>query len=124
MAFSDCFPTELINTTDLVVTRQGKVSDYGDDSGAAPSTIVAATSAVVERKADLIKDVNNQEVSIAVDVYLPGNAAGVANVRNGDLVSWSDVFGSVSNEEVQVVDPVSGVDGLEHVKLRLGRRTS
>ena len=123
MAFGDCFPTDLINTQDFTVTRPTSTGRWGDDSTTAPAAILGPAPAIAERRNDLLRDIDNREVSALVNAYLPPNTTGAENVQVGDRATWTDVFGTQNELIVLVAEPVSGVDGLEHVRLRLGRRT-
>lgn len=122
MALGDCFPTDLVNVDDFTITRPTSTGRWGDDSSGTPATILGPVDAIVIRKTDLIRGVDGEELSLQADAYLDPTTPGLADVRQKDRAAWSDFVGASSNEEVQVVEPSSGVDGLEHVRIRLGRR--
>lgn len=122
MAFGDCFPADLVNATDFTVTRPGISEEWGDDEGT-PTAVAGPLEAVVEEKTDLIRTVEGEEVSLLANVYLRADAPNVGNIRHRDRAAWTMTpGGSFADEEILVVERVSGVDGLEHVRLRLGRR--
>lgn len=121
MALADKFPTTLINTANLVITRFTAASTWADDTGVA-STILSATSAIVIEGRKLRRGANNEDLVVTAEIYVPASVAAVANIREGDRAAWSGVMGSRTDQEILAIDRVSGVAGLEHWKLSIRER--
>ncbi len=121
---SDCFPTELINVTDLRVTRPASTSSWGDDATGDAPVVLRDTEAVIERRSDQLRTSDNEEVVLFADIWIrPPGADNVVQER--DRASWTDFYGTVTDEEIFAVLPAQiGDDGtFEVVRLRIGRRS-
>ena len=122
MALGDCFPTELINTTDLEITRPTFSEDYSDETGT-PAVIGTGLSAiVVPSRLAFTREVDAEETTQLSDVILDPITA-PAGILVKDVVSWTDFYGVITDAEVQEIERISGVDGLEAVVLKVGRRS-
>ncbi len=122
MALGDCFPTELINTTDLSIERFAYSDDYSDESGT-PTVIGSGLSAiVVPSRLAFTREVDAEETTRLADVILDPITA-PADIQQKDVVEWTDFYGTITDAEVQEIERVSGVDGLEFIVLKVGRRS-
>lgn len=122
MALGDCFPTELINTTDLSIRRATFDDEWSDETAAAELVLGQNLSAiVVPARRVLTRDVDLEEDTRLADVILSPLEA-PAGIQQKDIVRWTDFYGEITDAEVEEIERVSGVDGLESVVLRVGRR--
>ncbi len=124
MALGECFPTELINTLNLKIERVSFSDDYGDEI---PSTRVIIgenlPAIVVPCRRVFIRVVDSESDTQLSDVVMSPLVA-PADIRQKDLVTWTPrTFGpQVVDAEVEEIEYISGVDGLESVVLKVGRR--
>ena len=122
MALGDCFPTELINTTNLSITRFASTTEWGDEDGTTTVIGTSLSAIVVPTRKVFVRDVDaEQDIRLADVILSPLEAP--ADIRVKDVVAWTDFYGAIADAEVQEIERVSGVDGLESVVLRVGRRT-
>ena len=122
MALGDCFPSELINTTDLEITRPTFSDEWSDETGT-PTVVGTGLSAiVVPSRLALTREVDAEETTQLSDVILDPITA-PAGIMEKDVVRWTDFYGTITDAEVQEIERISGVDGLEAVVLKVGRRT-
>ena len=122
MALGDCFPEELINTTDLEITRPDITDDWGDEDAAATVIGTGLEAIVVPARRVLVREVDAEEIPRLADVILRPTAP--AGIQLKDVVTWTDFYGAVEESEVQEIERISGVDGLEAIVLRVGRRSA
>ncbi len=123
MALGDCFPAELINTTNLKILRHTFSDDYSDESTTTAATIGENLEAIVvpSRRA-FTREVDAEEDTRLSDVILRPDKA-PAGIQTKDHVQWTDFYGTITDAEVQEIERVSGVDGLESIILKVGRRS-
>ena len=122
MALGDCFPTQLVNTTDLVITRFAVSDEWSDETDSGTVLASALAAIVVPNKRAFVREVDSEEDVRLADVILDPRTA-PADIRTKDAVRWSDFYGAVSDAEVQEVQRFSGIDGLESIVLKVGRRS-
>lgn len=121
---TDCFPAELINVTDLRVTRPTSTGSWGDDVAGAATVVLDRTEAIIERRSDILRTSDNEEIVLFADIWIrPPGLDSV--VQEKDRASWTDFYGTVAEEEIFAVLPAQiGDDGtFEVVRLRIGRRS-
>lgn len=124
MALGDCFPVELINTLNLKIERVTFSDDYGDETTATRLLIGENLAAIVVPS----RKVFTQEVDAESDTQqsdvIMGPLVAPSDIRQKDVVSWtpSDFGPAVVDAEVEEIEHISGVDGLESVVLKVGRR--
>lgn len=124
MALGDCFPTELINTIDLRIERVSFSDDYADEIPGSRTVIGENLPAItVPSRKVFTRDVDSESDTQLTDVILSPLVA-PAGIQQKDLVSWTprDFGPAVADAEVEEIEYVSGVDGLESVILKVGRR--
>ena len=123
MALGDEFPTSLINTTDLKILRHAFSDDWSDESTSTATTIGENLEAiVVPSRRVFTREVSAEETSRLSDVILRPDTA-PADIRIKDHVQWTDFYGAITDAEVQEIERVSGVPGLESIILKVGRRS-
>ncbi|MCP4251065.1 MAG: hypothetical protein GY778_28845 [bacterium] len=110
-------PQRTINVTDLLIERP-TLGGYGDDE-TAREVLFQGLCAVAERKSDLIRTPQNVEVTITADVLVEPEITGV---QEGDLLTWTDFNGTVSDAEAIVVEPWSLGPKNSHIRIRVGSR--
>ncbi len=120
MALGDCFPTELVNTTDLSITRFAVTDDYSDESGATTVIGTALSAIVIPNRRAFTRDVDSEEDTRLADVILDPRTA-PADIQTKDVVRWTDFYGLTDDAEVQEIQRFSGIDGLESITLKVGR---
>lgn len=123
MALGDCFPTELINTIDLRIERPTFSDDYSDEAGTLALIGENLPAITVPSRQVFTRDVNSESDTQLTDVILSPLVA-PSDIRQKDLVSWTprDFGPAVADAEIEEIEYVSGVDGLESVVLKVGRR--
>lgn len=123
MALGDCFPTELINTIDLRIERPTFSDDYSDEVGTLALIGENLPAITVPSRRVFTRDVNSESDTQLTDVIMSPLVA-PSDIRQKDLVSWTprDFGPAVADAEVEEIEYVSGVDGLESVILKVGRR--
>lgn len=110
----------LVNVTDLLIERP-TLSDYGGDVDSyAKVGQLEDVEAIVERRSDLVRNVQNEEVQLLADIRIAPTAANTA-VEEGDVASWSDYAGTVTRAEVLIVEPWGIGTEDAHIRLRVGR---
>ena len=119
MAAGDLFPTELINTTDLVIERPNFSDDYGDETGA-PTVLGSALSAIAIPARDFTRDESEESTELVAKIIMSPTVI-PAGVQERDVARWTDFYGTHEGE-IRKIEPFSGVAGLECVQLRVGRR--
>ena len=123
MALGDCFPAELINTTNLKILRHTFSDDYSDETTTTAITIGENLEAiVVPVRLAFTREVDAEATTRLADVILRPDKA-PANIAIKDFVQWTDFYGTITDAEVQEIERVSGVDGLESIVLKVGRRS-
>jgi hypothetical protein len=123
MALGDCYPDELVNTTDLSITRYTVSDEWSDETG---TTVVLASglaSIVVPNKRVFIRELESEEDARIADVILDPRTA-PAGIQSKDVVRWTDFYGETTDAEVQEITRYSGIDGLESIVLKVGRRSA
>ena len=121
MAFAGLFPTVFINCQDFRVSRQTPSTSWGDDTTAV--SIMGPAQAIVIQSSELSRGKDNEQYAVLADIYLKPNTTGATLIREKDRASFTlTPGGAFTNEEILSVDNWSGVDGLEHVKVRVIRR--
>ncbi len=124
MALGECFPTELINTIDLKIERVTFSDDWTDEVPGSRQVLGENLPAItVPSREVFLREVTSESNTQLTDVTLSPLVA-PSDIQQKDLVSWTpSSFGpAVVDAEVEEIEYVSGVDGLEHVLLRVGRR--
>jgi hypothetical protein len=114
----------MINTTNLVIRRPSPSNNWGDDDDRnPPAFLLGPISAIVFERRKLRRGVNNEDVVAMAEILIPANTPWVGTIRQKDRATWTTTPGGVfSDEEILEVASVSGVEGLEHVKLFIRER--
>ena len=122
MALGDCYPVELVNTKDLSISRFAVSDEWSDEAGS-PTVLASGLSAIVipNRRA-FTRDVDSEEDTRLADVILDPRTA-PAGIQTKDVVRWTDFYGEITDAEVQEIQRFSGIDGLESIVLKVGRRS-
>ena len=121
MSLGDCFPSELINTTNLSIVRRTFSDDWSDETGASTTIAEGLSAIVVPSRRAFTRTVDDESSTQLSDVILDPRTA-PAGIQMKDLVTWTDFYGVVTDAEVEEIERVSGVAGLESVVLKVGRR--
>ena len=121
MALGDCFPSDLVNTTDLSITRYPLTNDYADETGSTTVVATGLSAIVVPVEERFVRELDSEEPALIARVLLDPLTA-PAGIQQRDVVQWSDFYGSIVDAQVEEIERVSGVDGLEHLSLLVGRR--
>lgn len=117
------FPTDLINTTNLRFERPVPSTLWGDDASAAQ--IAGPIEAIVELKQELVRRLDGEEAVVSADIIMRPDTPNALSIRQKDRAFWTMTpGGAYADEEVLVVEPWSGVAGLEHIRVRIVRRVS
>lgn len=122
MALGDLFPVELINTTDLAISRPTFGAGFADATGA-PAAIASGLSAIAVPRQTLTREPDAEQPAVIAEVILDPRTI-PTDIRRKDVITWSDFYGAVTEAEVVEIERHSGVDGLESVSLKVGRRSA
>ncbi len=122
MALGDCFPTDLVNTTDLSITRYTVSDEWSDEADSGTSIATGLSAIALPNRRIFVRDVDSEEDVRQGDVILDPRTA-PAGIQTKDVVRWTDFYGETTDAEVQEVQRFSGIDGLESVVLKVGRRS-
>lgn len=105
----------LVNVTDLLIERADSRSSYaGDITDYSP--IHEDLDAIVERRSDLIRDSQGEQIQLLADVRISPTITGI---QQGDVASWTDYAGAVVRAEVRIVEPWSIGTEDAHIRLRV-----
>lgn len=123
MALGDCYPDDLVNTVNLSITRYAVSDDWSDETDAGTVLASGLSAVVIPNKRVFTRDVDSEEDVRLADVILDPRTA-PADIRTKDAVAWTDFYGAIGDAEVQEVQRFSGIDGMESIVLKVGRRSA